>query len=90
MYAPDDMGSWSAGAVSDILHNRAYCGDVVQHTVEMVSYKSRKRRRLNSANWIIARNMHEPIISREIFDTVQERFNRRHGYKKRKIFPAIQ
>ncbi|MBQ3463465.1 MAG: recombinase family protein [Clostridia bacterium] len=76
-YAPDDMGSWSAGTVGDILHNRAYCGDVVQHTVEKVSYKSRKRRRLSSVNWIVAENMHEPLVSREMFDEVQERFNKR-------------
>ncbi|MBQ6558098.1 MAG: recombinase family protein [Clostridia bacterium] len=77
MYARYDMGSWSAGTVGDILHNRAYCGDVVQHTVEKVSYKSRKRRRLSSVNWIVAENMHEPLVSREMFDEVQERFNKR-------------
>lgn len=73
IYAPDDMGRWSATSVGDILRNQVYCGDIVQHTVEKVSYKSRKRRNLDREEWIIKKDMHEPIVSREMFEAAQKR-----------------
>lgn len=73
IYASDDMGKWSAASIGDILHNQAYCGDVVQHTVEKISYKSRKRHKLKSDEWIVIRDMHEPIVSREMFEATQKR-----------------
>lgn len=77
IYAPDDTGKWSSTSISDILHNQAYCGDVVQHTMEKVSYKSRKRRKLSRNDWIVKKDMHEPIVSREMFEETQVRCTKR-------------
>ena len=48
MYSPGESGRWSNTTIGDILNNPAYCGDVVQHTKEKVSYKSRVVRRVCS------------------------------------------
>lgn len=77
MYSPDDMGRWSTTTIGDILNNQVYCGDVVQHRVEKVSYKSKVRRKVKDDNRIIIRDMHEPIISREVFDETQARLSKR-------------
>ena len=77
-YAPDEKGIWSTTTVGDILNNRVYCGDVVQHTREKVSYKSKVVRKISEDERIIIKNMHEPIISREEFFETQKRlFQRR-------------
>ncbi len=75
-YSPDENGAWSATSVSDILHNQVYCGDVVQHVREKVSYKSRMTRKVDLEDRIIIRDMHEPIIDRSMFEAAQKRMER--------------
>jgi DNA invertase Pin-like site-specific DNA recombinase len=77
MYTPDEMGCWSTGTVGDILNNQVYCGDVIQHKVEKVSYKSKVIRKVVEDNRIIIKDMHEPIISREVFEATQARLSKR-------------
>lgn len=77
MYSPEEMGRWSTTTIGDILNNQVYCGDVVQHKVEKVSYKSKVIRKVSADNTIIIKDMHEPIISREIFEKTQERLSKR-------------
>ncbi len=76
MYGPEELGCWSTTTIGDILNNQAYCGDVVQHKVEKVSYKSRVIRKVDSDDVIIIKDMHEPIISREMFEETQERLSK--------------
>lgn len=77
LYERGESGLWSAGTVGDILKNRVYCGDVVQHTREKVSYKSRTVKKVDCSDWIVAENMHEPIIDRETFAETQSRLRQR-------------
>lgn len=77
MYSPEEMGRWSTTTIGDILNNQVYCGDVVQHKVEKISYKSKIIRKVSADNIIIIKNMHEPIISREMFEETQERLSKR-------------
>lgn len=72
MYAPDEDGLWTTTTVGDVLHNQVYCGDVVQHTKEKVSYKSKLIKKVAQNEVIVVPNMHEPIISREIFEQTQK------------------
>lgn len=74
LYAEDEIGLWNNYTVRDILHNQTYCGDTVQHTVEKVSYKSDKIRKLPKSEWIIAENTHTPIIDRQIYEMSQRIF----------------
>lgn len=73
IYASNDMGQWSAASVRDILHNQVYCGDVIGHKAEKISYKSRKRHKFKCDEWIVAKDMHEPVVSRELFNAAQQR-----------------
>ncbi len=71
MYSPEDMGIWTTTTIGDILHNQVYCGDVIQHTKEKASYKSKAIKNVPKSDIIIVPDMHEPIISREVFEQVQ-------------------
>lgn len=76
-YAPGETGAWSASSVSDILHNSVYCGDVVQHKREKVSYKSKLTKKVAPGGEITIRDKHEPIIDRGTFDAAQQRMAKR-------------
>ena len=72
-YLPEEKGIWSTTTIGDILNNQVYCGDVVQHTKEKVSYKSKHIKKVEPEQRIIIHDMHEPIISREVFEQTQKR-----------------
>ena len=76
MYNTNESGRWSTTTIGDILNNQVYCGDVVQHTVEKVSFKSKVQRKVNFEDRIIIKNKHEPIITREMFEETQERLSK--------------
>ena len=53
-----------------MLHNEVYIGNLVQGRSGTLSYKSRKHIAKEKDEWIRAEGTHEPLISREIWDTV--------------------
>jgi hypothetical protein len=57
-----------------------YIGNMVQHTYEKLSYRSKKIRKVNDNDMIIVENTHEAIISREDFDRVQKILKSRSRY----------
>lgn len=67
---------WIDTTVRRILSNRMYVGDMVQKKYEVVSYKIHVGKPTNKNDWIIVKNTHEPIISREDFDRVQSLLER--------------
>lgn len=68
---PDKVYQWCYVTVRDILQDRVYVGDMVNHKCETVNYKTRERQNLPSDQYIIVPNTHETIISREDFEQVQ-------------------
>ena len=76
-YKPDENGIWSTTTIGDILNNQVYCGDVVQHLKEKVSYKSKVVKRISKEDRIIIPDMHEAIITREMFEDTQLRLSKR-------------
>lgn len=62
---------WSNKTLLDILANPVYTGAVVGNKTKKVSPKSKKLIRIPKEQWTIVENMHEPIISKELYDTVQ-------------------
>lgn len=64
---------WDKSCVSGILDNMAYIGCVVNGKTIRPSFKSKKVVKQKAEDFIIVPNMHEPIISQEVFDSVQER-----------------
>ncbi len=61
---------WTTFTVSHILDNPVYTGDMVQGKSTTVEHK--QQRVLSPDDFIVVRNTHEPIISRELFERVQK------------------
>lgn len=64
---------WRAYAISDMLTNEMYIGNMVQGKYGSVSYKTKANKPRPKDQWIIVENTHEPIIDRELWDYVQTR-----------------
>jgi len=60
---------WGQGAISEILRNRMYCGDMVQGKHKTVNNAIAQ---VPQGEWVIVEDTHEAIINRELFDTVQQ------------------
>lgn len=67
---------WSAVNVIRILKNEIYTGVMVQGRCQKINYKVKQSREVDEADWIRVEGTHEPIISREIFDNMQELLER--------------
>ncbi|WP_353852883.1 recombinase family protein [Dehalobacter restrictus] len=63
---------WHATSVRSILMNQAYIGNVVFGKTKVKGLFDKKRIPAPQEEWIIVENMHEPLISRELWDTVQQ------------------
>ncbi len=68
---------WRTETIKGILTNPTYIGNMAQHRSEKISYKVKKFKKIPRSDWIIAENTHEPIISKEDFEAVQERIKRK-------------
>ncbi|SFR04318.1 recombinase family protein [Desulfoscipio geothermicus] len=62
---------WNEQHIRRIITSRVYCGDSVQGVSEKISFKSRKTRRTASEKWIVVRDAHEAIVSRETWELAQ-------------------
>ena len=63
---------WYAPTIKYILRNQLYVGDMVQGKTTTISYKVHDKIRLPRDKWIVVKNTHEPIISRELFEKAFE------------------
>lgn len=68
---------WRYSAISDMLTNEIYIGNLVQGRYGSVSYKTRQNKPRPPAQWIRVEGTHEPVIDRELWDRVQELVQRR-------------
>ena len=63
---------WSAKAVTRILQNKIYIGTLEQHKTTTPNYKVKQRILKPEREWIVIENNHEPIVSHELFYSVQK------------------
>ncbi|MDE6454879.1 MAG: recombinase family protein [Dysosmobacter sp.] len=70
-------GFWTRTYVQFMLKNEIYVGSMVQGRQYTPSYRSKKREPIPKEDWIVVPNMHEPIVSRELFDEAQEKLKTR-------------
>jgi len=61
---------WADATVKFLVRNEVYIGNMVQGKCGTLSYKSRKLVSKPEDSWIRVEGTHEPIISREVWDTV--------------------
>lgn len=70
---PNAVGLWIAVTIREMLNKIIYLGHMPQLRWTSLSYKNHKRFRKDENEWTIVYNTHEPIISQELWDKVQER-----------------
>lgn len=70
---PNVMGLWTAVTIREMLNKIIYIGHMPQLRWTSLSYKNHKRFRKDESEWTVVYNNHEPIISQELWDKVQER-----------------
>ena len=68
---PNLSGKWSAQTIRKILTNKTYIGCMVQNKHRKISYKIDKYETLSKDQWIVVPDMHEPLVTREVFDMAQ-------------------
>lgn len=70
---------WDATTIRWILTNPTYMGSMAQGKSEKLSYKSKKFINIPRENWQIVEGTHEPIISKQEFETVQKMIERKNN-----------
>ena len=70
---PSEMRLWCEVSIRFMLNNIMYIGHLPMLQETTVSYKNHKRQAKDMSDWVITYNNHEPIISQELWDRVQER-----------------
>lgn len=68
---------WKYSAISEMLKNEIYIGNMVQGKHGSVSYKTKKNRSRPESEWYVVEGTHEPVIDRELWDRVQTLLSRR-------------
>ena len=63
---------WCKSTVSKILSQQEYCGDVINFKTYSKSFKNKRRYENEPERWAVFKNVHEPIIDREVFEQVQK------------------
>lgn len=62
---------WKYFAISDMLTNEIYIGNMVQGKYGSISYKTKQNKPRPKEDWYRVEGTHEPIIERELWDRVQ-------------------
>ena len=73
---------WRSSTVVSILSKQEYCGDVINFKTYSKSYKNKKRMANDKENWVIFKDVHEPIIERSVWELIQERRNQKTRRRK--------
>lgn len=63
---------WKYFAISNMLINEIYIGNMVQGKYASISYKSKINKPVPKDKWIVVEGTHEPIIDRELWNRVQK------------------
>ncbi|MCH5300795.1 MAG: recombinase family protein [Ruminococcus sp.] len=72
------MKDWSYTVILRVLKNEKYCGDLVQQKTYTPDYLTHAKKKNNGeVEFVVIRDHHEPIISRERFEAAQRELERR-------------
>lgn len=63
---------WCKTTVAKILAQQEYCGDVINFKTYSKSFKNKTRLDSPLENWAVFKNVHDPVIDRDIFEQVQK------------------
>ena len=63
---------WHATSIRVILSNRIYLGQLIFGKTKSKGFYNKKRIQAPESEWIVVNDTHEPIITQELWDTVQK------------------
>lgn len=63
---------WCKTTVKKVLSQQEYCGDIINFKTYSKSFKNKTRYENSKENWAVFKDVNEPIIDRETFETVQK------------------
>ena len=69
----DGERGWTSGTICKILSNPVYAGDIVQGKSSKLSFKSQITLSIPKEEWVVVKNMHAPIVTREMFEQAGRR-----------------
>lgn len=69
----ESQGKWSGTIIGRILRNSTYTGTLVSGKTEAIEIGGKRVRYKNQDVWCITENTHQPIVSKELFEQVQNR-----------------
>ena len=64
---------WNSSTVTKIQSLQEYCGDILNFKTYSKSYKNKKRIDNDRENWVVFKDVHEPIIERAVWEQVQQK-----------------
>ena len=64
---------WNSSTITKILSLQEYCGDILNFKTYSKSYKNKKRIENDRENWVVFKDVHEPIIDRAVWEQVQQK-----------------
>lgn len=64
---------WTSAIVCKMLRNIVYLGHIAQGKTTKVSFKSQIVLQNSREDWIVVKNMHEPIVTQQTFENVRRR-----------------
>ena len=64
---------WNSSTITKILSLQEYCGDILNFKTYSKSYKNKKRINNDRDNWVVFKDVHEPIIDRAVWEQVQQK-----------------
>jgi len=65
------ISQWSPQAIKMVLENPVYCGDMANSKKGSASFKNQKVIKKPVEDWVIVKDVHEPIVSREDWEKCQ-------------------
>ena len=79
-------GYWHKTTLKNMLSDRVYCGDLVQGKDRQYN---NKRISMPPEKWVTVENTHEPIVSRDLFNTANERISQLAAQEIAKRSPTV-
>ena len=74
--------AWTIAQVKSILKDETYIGNSIHYRETNISYKNKRRIRKDPSEWVRIEGTHEAIVSKDVFDRVQEQIaTRRRSMK---------
>ena len=84
---------WNSSTITKILSLQEYCGDILNFKTYSKSYKNKKRIDNDRENWVVFKDVHEPIIDRAVWEQVQQKRGtgrrRRTGDGEKNMFSGL-